>query len=127
MIGDYIEVSIDLMAQDIVDNHLYLFPLIFNAAGFAFVMAHEVSKGKPWHNQDPLWEFLRHCRNAIAHNGKWHFLGKEPAQPAQWGPFLLGRILHGTPIFKKNGGMLSPGDPIRLLWDIEQAYPSMTA
>ena len=24
-------------------------------------------------------------------------------------------------------GMLSPGDPIRLLWDIEQAYPAMSA
>jgi len=74
-----------------------------SAAGIVFVMAHEISKYKPWHNHDPLWEFLRHCRNAIAHGGSFHFSNGEPRRPAQWGPFVLTHALHGTPLFKKDG------------------------
>jgi hypothetical protein len=35
--------------------------------------------------------------------------------------------MHDTPLMKDEAGagLLSPGDPIRLLWDIEQAYPAM--
>jgi hypothetical protein len=37
--------------------------------------------------------------------------------------------LHGTPLFDslEEPGLLAPGDAIRLLWDIEQAYPDMHA
>ena len=114
-------------AQDIVANFSCLTPHYFiGAAGIVFVMAHEISKDKPWHNHDPLWEFLRHCRNAMAYGGSFHFSTGEPRRPAQWGPFVLTHALHGTPLFKKDGGMLSPEDPVRLLWDIEQTYPAMT-
>jgi hypothetical protein len=90
------------------------------------VMAHEISKDKPWHNHDPLWEFLRHCRNAVAHGGYFHFKNNEPRRPAFWGSFILSPASNRAPLFKKDGGILSPGDPIRLLWDIEQAYPEMS-
>ncbi|MFC7541677.1 hypothetical protein ACFQU2_22465 [Siccirubricoccus deserti] len=36
----------------------------------------------------------------------------------------LNRQLHGTSVMKVDGvGLPLPGDPIRLLWDIEQAVP----
>lgn len=93
------------------------------------MLAHEISKNKPWHTQDPMWEFLRHSRHAVAHNGRFHFANGEPRRRSEWGPFLLTAALHGTRLFKEGTteGMLSPGDPILLLWDIEQAYPAMIA
>jgi hypothetical protein len=65
----------------------------------------------------------------VAHGGLFTFKGKEPCHPAEWGHFQIERTLQSTPLFKdeKGVGLLSPGDPIRLLWDIEQAYPSMIA
>lgn len=71
------------------------------------------------------WEFLRHCRNAIAHNGKWHFTGQEPKRTAKWRGIELEKKMHGYPLFVRTSGMgyLKLGDPIALLWDIEQEIP----
>jgi hypothetical protein len=126
MLDDYIDLPIDLIAKDIAANFEYLMPYFVTAAGIVLVMALEISKGKPWHTRDPMWEFLRHCRNAVAHGGRFRFERNEPRLAAKWGPFVLRNKRHNdTPLFKKDGGMLSPGDPVRLLWDIEQAYPAM--
>jgi hypothetical protein len=128
MLNRDIGIPFDEIAQELVENYSYLAPYFISAAaGSLFVMAHQVTKGKPWRNNDPLWEFLFHCRNAVAHNGKFHFLNDQPRWRAQWGRFVLDQTLQGTPLFKKDGGILSPGDPVRLLWDIEQAYPAMIA
>lgn len=74
-----------------------------------------------------MWEFLRHCRNAAAHGGKFHLLNGEPCRPANWGRFSIVASMHGTPLVFNQGsaGLLSPGDPLRLLWDIEQTYPGI--
>ena len=127
--GGHITVDVDEIARDIVANSAYIAASTMLAAGSLLVLAHELSKGKPWYDTGPLWEFLRHCRNAVAHGGTFTFRGAEPSRPAAWGIFNVTRQLQGTKLFKDAAGqgMLSPGDPIRLLWDIEQAYPQMTA
>jgi hypothetical protein len=113
----------------LLNNGPYLAGFIMRSAGSLLILAHEFSKGKSWHDQGLLWEFLRHCRHAAAHGGFFTLIGKEPCHPAVWGHFQIERTLQGTPLFKdgKARGLLSPGDPIRLLWDIEQAYPGMRA
>lgn len=129
-LDDNVEVPIDEFAQELIANHIYLLPHFARAAGTVLMSAHEISKNKAWHNQDAIWEFLRHCRHSVAHNGMFHFVGGEPRRRAAWGPFLLTAALHATPLFKKDrteSGMLSLGDPIRLLYEIEQAYPAMIA
>jgi hypothetical protein len=122
-----IKVKIDEIANELLNNGPYLIKFMMRSAGSLLILAHEISKNKPWHDKGPLWEFLRHCRNAAAHGGLFTFKGNEPARPAEWGHFRIEASLHGTPLFKDEEGLglLSPGDPIRLLWDIEQAYPSM--
>ncbi len=124
-----ITVDIDAMAAEFADNAVYLLQHQLKAAGSVLVMAHECSKDKPWHGTDPLWEFLRHCRNAAGHGGSFSFKNDEPRRAAVWGRFEIVRDLQGTPLFKRpdGSGMLSLGDPIRLLWDIEQAFPDMSA
>ncbi|MGA9756431.1 MAG: hypothetical protein WBV23_14940 [Desulfobaccales bacterium] len=128
--GNHIKVEVDDIANDLLYNGPYVLRLTMLSAGSLLILAHECSKGKPWHDRKaPLWEFLRHCRNAAAHGGLFTFQGKEPCNLAEWGHFRIERALLGTMLFKdeKGFGLLSPGDPIRLLWDIEQAYPSMSA
>jgi hypothetical protein len=126
--GDNIKVEIYDIANDLMNNFSYLGRYIMRSAGALLILAHEISKDKPWHDQGRLWEFLRHCRNAAAHGGLFTFKNKEPCRLAEWGRFKIEAILQGTSLFKDEGeGLLSPGDPIRLLWDIEQAYPSMSA
>jgi hypothetical protein len=127
--GNYVTLDIDEIAREIAQNSFYLAAFLMRAAGSVLMLAHELSKHQPWHDKGPLWEFLRHCRNAAAHGGSIHLQHSEPSRPAHWGPIQLTPQLHGTSLFKDagGGGLLSPGDVIRLLYDIERAYPQMTA
>lgn len=85
-----------------------------------------VSGGKNDRGKDPILQFLRHCRHAIAHGGKMTFKGSEPTHPASWRGLKITRDLAGTPLFKTlndiEAGLMWPGDVIALLWDIEQSY-----
>jgi hypothetical protein len=96
-------------------------------AGSLLVLAHELCREEPFNDRGPLWEFLRHCRNGIAHGGHFRFTAREPARSAQWRAARIDRGLQGRPVFRSKGatGLLEPGDPIRLLWDIEQSYPAI--
>ena len=53
----------------------------------------------------------------------------EPKRLAEWRQLRIENPLHGTPLFTepREPGQLAPGDPIHLLEDIEEAYPSMTS
>lgn len=126
---NHINYEIDNIANEILYNGPYLLKFLSYSAGILLILAHEFNKDKKWHDNGPLWEFLRHCRNAAAHGGLFTFKSQEPKRLAEWGHFRIERTLQGTLLFKddKGCGLLSPGDPIRLLWDIEQSYPTMTA
>lgn len=126
--GNSITPPIDLIAKDLVSHFGYIMEFAATqSAGSLLIVAWESTQS--YHDHGPLWEFLRHCRHAAAHGGLFTFLGKEPVRLASWGPFTITRSLQGTPLFKlpDNNGMFLPGDPVRLLWDIEQAYPAMRA
>ncbi len=122
-----IDVDVDGMAREVAANSSYLASELMRSAGSLLILAHELNKEQAWHDHGPLWEFLRHCRNGAAHGGYFHFLRGEPRRPASWGPFKITPVLESVSVFKglDKVGLLSPGDPIRLLWDIEQAYPQM--
>jgi hypothetical protein len=126
--GGTIDVDVHKMATEIAGNANYLLASFMKSAGSLLIVAHEISKDKRWHDRGPLWEFLRHCRNAAAHGGSFNLLHGEPRRPATWGSLQIKAGMQGIPLFKGTdpNGVLSPGDPIRLLWDIEQACPAMT-
>ena len=125
---DTIEVDADVIAQDLATNVKYLASSVMRSAGALLILAHEATKDQPYRDDGPLWEFLRHCRNAAAHGGTFSLRKAEPRHRAVWGSLEITRQSNGTPLFKhgQRSGLLSPGDPIRLLWDIEQAYPSIS-
>jgi hypothetical protein len=127
--GSGVTVDIDTLAREVVSNVTYLSSFVMRSAGSLLILAHELTKEAPWRDRGPLCEFLRHARNAAAHGGAFNLHPNEPSQPARWGSFEIIRALNGTPLFKDTAGLglLSPGDPVRLLWDIEQAYPAMSA
>lgn len=120
---NHIDIGADELATEVFENGPYLAPWTLNAAGILLISAYEETKASS--DGGPLWEFLRHSRNAAGHGSRFNFGGSEPKRPAVWGTFTLTRSMRGTPLFKGNGGLLSPGDPIKLLWDIEQAYPDL--
>jgi len=126
--GESIRVDVDKIGREIFDEHMYLLPFFVRASGNILILAHEITKNKTYSDKSPLWEFLRHCRNAAAHNGVFTFFADEPKRPAVWGHLSIEASMQGMPLFKgeDHNGFLSPGDPIKLLWDIEQANPSMT-
>lgn len=123
--GSHISVDADEFARELVQNHAYLLPYYIRAAGSLLVLAHEITKNQPYRDKGPLWEFLRHCRNGATHNGLFHFCKGEPSRAAEWGTFKIEVSLQGSPLFNDGTkkGLLSLGDPIRLLWDIEKTYP----
>jgi len=125
--NELIEIDPDEVAIEIGQNAIYLVSFLMRSAGSLLILAHEACKDQPYHNQEPLWEFLRHCRNAAAHGGNFNLINGEPRREAEWRGLRIEVNLHSTSLFKheSSNGFLLPGDPIALLWDIEQAYPSM--
>jgi hypothetical protein len=99
------------------------------ALGSVLMLAHEIVRIQLPAAQDPMLEFLFHARNAVAHSGRFNFLNGHPKLPAVWRKFVIAKTMQGQPLFRDaNGeGLLGPGDPICLLWDIEQAHPSLKA
>jgi hypothetical protein len=132
--GNSIKVGADEIASELVIDPSsirtftsYTLTFTLRAAASVLILAYELTTQD--HDDGPLWEFLRHCRNAAAHNGLFYFTKGEPRRLAKWGKFNVEVGMQGTPLFgnKDTPGLLGPGDPIRLLWDIEQTYPSMRA
>lgn len=119
-----IDIDPDELAAELFDEHHYLLPWIARAGGTLLIMAWEVCREHT--DNGPLPEFLRHCRNAAGHGSRFNFLGEEPRRRAEWAGLVIERSLQGTPLFQERGrGFLMMGDPIRLLWDIEQAHPDI--
>jgi hypothetical protein len=125
--SDPVEIDINALAKEIESDLSFQLSFAMRAASSMIILAHEFCKDHSYHNHDPLWEFLRHCRNAAAHGGAFTFRNREPRHPAEWRGIQILTRLQGTPLFKDETsyGLLSPGDPIYLLWDIEQAYPQI--
>lgn len=123
---DPIVVTINDIADELASNFDYLSTHIMRSAGHVLMLAFETTQ--QYHNKGPLWEFLRHCRNAVAHNCRFQFNLGEPRFPAEWGSIHIKATMQSNPLFridKNTPGFLEPGDIIKLLWDIEQAYPNM--
>lgn len=95
------------------------------SAGALLILAWESTK--ELHDASELWQFLRHCRNAAAHNGRFTFRPKEPRHPAKWGDLEISKNLEATPLFvdPPDAGFMGLGDVVYLLAHIEAAYPRL--
>lgn len=92
------------------------------SAGGLLILAWENTKDDQ--NDDPVWKFLYHCRNAAAHKGYYNFLHGEPKQLAKWRSLEITKALQGNPLFPDppREGFLGVGDVLYLLSDIEKEY-----
>ncbi len=121
-----LKVDIDLLAKTLlVDYEAALQHFNEVAAGGTLIVAWAITGA--FHTTDPLWEFLRHCRNAAAHRGHFHLLNGEPRRPAVWRGLQVTRAMHGSLLLRdpRRPGFLDPADVIYLLADIEGTYPGI--
>lgn len=121
--GEPVKPDLSEFASDLTENHGYLLEsgIAKTSAYATLVLAYELVKQS--RTKDPIWEFFRHVRNAAAHGGRFNFQGAEPSRPASWRSAVVERSLQGTPLIRGAAGtpgFLWLGDPIVLLWDVEQ-------
>jgi hypothetical protein len=121
--GERVNVDIAQLARAVVSEHrpalAYLNRL---SAGGLLILAWETTEGR--HTKDQDWEFLRHCRNAAAHDGRFMFRHGEPRRSAIWRRLEIVRELEERTLFNDgtNRGFLGPGDALHLLSDLEERY-----
>jgi hypothetical protein len=127
--GPPIEVPVGPIARELARNHSDWLPWLTPTLGSILMLAQEIliQQLSDAQRAQPIPQFLRHVRNGVGHNGRWEFRGNEPRYAATWRTFTLDATMHGQRVFEDINGdrLLGPGDPIRLLWDIEQAYPNL--
>lgn len=123
--SEQLTIPVEFVSKEFVGNHEYLLAHQVQASITVLVLAYEVTKGEPYMTHSPHWEFLRHCRNAAAHNGRFSFVNGEPRRPAVWRGIQLEPALDRQPLMRlpDGTGLLNIGDPIALLWEIEQVIP----
>lgn len=75
--------------------------------------------------ENPVFQFLRHTRNAASHGNAWKFRKKEPALHAEWGQLVIDDTRKGDDNPLQNRGCffetLEPADLLCLLQDVEAA------
>src|SRR5262245_46497589 len=59
-LGDSLDVDVNGVAEEITGETGCLRDQMTRTASNVLILAHEISKDKPWHDQGPIWEFLRH-------------------------------------------------------------------
>jgi hypothetical protein len=122
--GKEINLDINEIADEIFKEGVYLTSTLNNSACILLISAFE--RTRDWDDQnDDIWNFFYHCRNAAAHNNSFKI--EKNRFPAKWRDLEITKELNGNRLFKENeyNGFLNFGDPIALLWDIEQNYHSM--
>jgi hypothetical protein len=121
--GKGIKLSSDELAETVFMEHEVTIRY-FNrmSAGGLLILAWEDVKPKRLDN--PIVQFLWHCRNAAAHNGAFHFKPKEPKKPAVWRTLKIVRTMQGDPLFADppKKGFIGIGDALYLLADIEKKF-----
>jgi len=122
-ISSGIKVNTEALAKEVFEHSD---PAIryFNriSAGGLLILAWENTETD--HVHDPMWEFLRHCRNAAAHRGFFNFYQGEPKRVAKWITLEIVQRLQGQPLFPDppKKGFLGIGDVLYLLADIEKEF-----
>ena len=119
-----LELSSDELAEEIANNAAYILKHHGIANAMLIISAYTLSP-KNSDETDQLWNFFFHCRNACAHGGKLKFINKGVRLfPAKWGSLEIKLDMEDTNLFADGiePGLLWPGDPLYLLFDIEQKY-----
>lgn len=111
----------DMLSDEYEMSYVGLQDWMMRSAGVLLVTAWESTNDMS--TKSPIWEFLRHCRNAVAHDGTITLTNREPRRPAEWNGIAITKASQGTPLFAHGftKGLLWPGDLLYLLWDLEQS------
>ncbi len=121
--SDGLEYSAEEIAEVCKENTASQMKALTVSGGSLLIAAYEATKDAS--DKGPVWEFLRHCRNAAAHGGCFHLASKEPSRPASWKSLTIDSELQGSPLFDilSDKGLIGLGDAVLMLWDVEQLMP----
>lgn len=126
--GAPLAVDVKALAADMFAHHLGpLRRYNLASAGALLLLSWELTSEH--HTHDPIWEFMRHCRNAVAHGGRFTLKNGEPRRPAKWRTLAISPVMAGSSLFvdPPDLGLIGPGDVIHLLQDLETAFPQLAA
>jgi len=120
-VGEAIRPNINaLMSKASVDGEAMIRFMMRTAVGSVLILAWELTT--QYHNRTPIWEFLRHCRNAAAHSGRFTLRKNEPTKLAKWRDLEITKELNDEMLFRtdEDEGFLQPGDVFYLLEDLDE-------
>lgn len=108
------------LAKSITLDHQKALPHFSGQSGGALLIL-AWNTTEVFHTHEPIWEFLRHCRNAAAHRGSFTFSQAEPRRPAVWRNISITKSLEGRSLLPGTiqDALLGPGDILLLLHDLE--------
>lgn len=134
--GPNIGLDVSEIGPELYRERDYLLPYMIDAPIRSLLAgcyaATEDTERIPTH---PVWEFFRHCRNAAAHGGRFHFKynkrfkQQEPVHPAIWRGLAITTSMEGQPLvvpMNKEEPFLKPGDVLWLLADLESTFNPKT-
>lgn len=124
MNGGYIDVSSSNLSNEILNNLAGFQDYYAQGLTSAILNTYEVADDSlKFNKESEIWNFLYHCRNAAAHDQKFHITksGKKRF-PAKWRGIEISETDNGRGLIDngKNGGLLDPGDPIQLIIDLSE-------
>lgn len=108
--------EIEDIENEFGSNPLSILDYVFNAGGILLISAYARIGINANDYDESLLNFLYHCRNGVAHGGK--FTGMKAARfPATFGNLEITNSLAGTNVFKdeEQNGLLGYGDPIHVI------------
>lgn len=111
------------LARYLLHNQERMIENNFRQVEYMIITAYALTEGK-YRNNDPLWQFFRHVRNAAAHGGKFNLQRNQPDKPAEWGEKRIERGLNGKRLVSFIGqeGFLETGEIILLLLSVEEKF-----
>lgn len=111
------------LARYLLHNQERMIENNFRQVEYMIITAYALTEGK-YRNNDPLWQFFRHVRNAAAHGGKFNLQRNQPDKPAEWGEKRIERGLNGKRLVSSVGqeGFLETGEIILLLLSVEEKF-----
>jgi hypothetical protein len=121
-VESHLRIDTEQVAKLVQSDLLNSGPVVDALCGMTLISCYVAVEDR--NDQSPIFEFLRHCRNAAAHGNRFHFNCIEPRRPAQWRMVELDHTRHGNlnPMqdVELCSKTLAPADVLALLIDVDK-------
>jgi hypothetical protein len=121
-IESHLRIDTEQVAQLVQSDRLTPGPVVDALCGMTLISCYVAVEDR--NDKSPLFEFLRHCRNAAAHGNRFNFKDWEPSRAATWRTIDLDHPRKGATNPRQNAELcsstLAPADVLALLIDVDK-------